>query len=398
MRTPAQHAELAERNRERRLEIVRRNKKELIDRAREQGIAVDLDQLVALNIEEEDAAEQLPEKLAVSRQNSGSSFDDMIGADGKLKPETGTSEMAERPAASTTSFNPVSDDGLRQRGAGVRGFTAGSAFANPFDDDAHVLYDQEATTDAPTVRSVSPRPVIEPHILDEQVQSHIVNVPITETESAETETQYKTEDELEAEIQEAIRRSLADDQEAIRRSLADVPPLIDFQDSLASSNTLQHSAAKSPSSIADSLYDPPSPRRAPASLSDSLYDSPSPRPMTNSSTIPAFSESSSFHSAGSEPMDIDADADGERTPSGALTPTDDGFSTISSAVGHVAPDIAVLEDLEELSVPQVRNVARSEATNDSFSVIDATTPLSWTDVDSDSETEAANGESHVVRR
>jgi len=242
-----------------------------------------------------------------------------------------------------------------------------------------------------------------------------INIPVTESEPVEidAQSQFKTEDELEAEVQEAIKRSLqeAELEEAIRRSLADVPPpLIDIYSPSSTETTLQYEPSfQSPGSVADSLYDPPSPPIgiSPHSLEESLYGPPSPRlaphSMTNSSIIPpsAYSGSSSFHSAGDEPLPIEAEEGGERTPSGMMTPTDDGFSTISSAIGRSAPDIAVLADLEPLNVPTIENVdARSEAaeTNDSFSVIGASTPGSWTDVDSESESEAGNGQSHIIQR
>jgi hypothetical protein len=397
MRTPAQQAEAAYRHRERRLEIVRRNKQELIERAREQGIAVDLDQLVALNIQDADAAEQQPKKSPLSRRNSGSTFDDIIGPDGKLKSDYAAPQMSQVPSASTSSFRPVSDDGLRRRGAAAAaaaGFASGAAFANPFDDDAHVLMDQDMSmANEPVIRSLSPRPIM--HILDEPTPR--IDIPVTESEPIEsTQPQYKTDDELEAEIEEAIRRSLEDA----------TPPINTY--SRASTETLQFEPAgvQSPGSMADSLYDPPSPRPPTTNLRNhDLHEAPN---YMSNSLVAGWAYHStilpSFHSSlGEQPAEVEPLEEGEQTPSGTMTPTDDGFSTISSAVGHAAPDIAVLADLEPLAVPVTEHVdARSESgeTNDSFSMVGAgaRTPLSWTDVDSESETEAENGQRHITPR
>lgn len=95
-------------------------------RAREEGVAVDLDELARIG----------EEYGGVERQRRGTdrtkSFDELVGDDGMLRGEAQASGK-EEPAS-----------GLRKRG--VAGFTAGSAAAvamsNPFDDDA-VLYDHD---------------------------------------------------------------------------------------------------------------------------------------------------------------------------------------------------------------------------------------------------------------
>lgn len=112
----------------------------------------------------------------------------------------------------------------------------------------------------------------------------------------------------------------------------------------------------------------------------------------SSSTVPHASPFGSFYPARGQPVGIDTTLDdGEHTPSGTLTPTDDGFSTISSVAGDAEPDLVTFDD------------AQSEAdTNDSFSVVGASvgasTPSTWSDVESESETEAGNGQSHIIRR
>ncbi|KAF2668256.1 hypothetical protein BT63DRAFT_272104 [Microthyrium microscopicum] len=370
--SPQQEAEMAELNRKRRNEIVTRNREELIRKAQEEGVAVDLDQLTALGILERETASPILPAAGLERERSGSNttFDGMVGHDGKLKRQIQVEEMSETPTASGSSFQPGPDEGMRHRGAGARGFAAGAGsymanpFASPFDDDAHVLFDhneeQENTVSSDpstTIRAVSPRPDFEPHILDEQTGP--IDIPVYSTEESDIPTPtYKTDDELEAEIQEAIRLSLTETPVVRRDTSATIQPDSPMQ---GYSTPMIHSPASD-----DSLYRPASPRFR--TLDQSLLTT-DPSSLTASSSLPAdgsFLFASAPHSA-----------DGTRTPT---TVNDDAFSTISSN-----PDLEMVD-------------ARSEAdTNDSFSVVGASTPGSWSEVDSDSETEAVNGSSHVQR-
>ncbi len=108
----------------RREELIRTNRNELIRRAREEGIAVDLDELAKIGTEDTVRAEQR------SRANRSKSFDELVGSDGMLRQDV----MA--------TGNDSSDNGLRKRG--VAGFVAGTAAAatitNPFADE-NVLFD-----------------------------------------------------------------------------------------------------------------------------------------------------------------------------------------------------------------------------------------------------------------
>ena len=119
-----------EQRRRRREEIVRRNRLELIRRAREQGVAVDLDELAAVGREYTD-------EKKTPQSARGQSFDDMIGDDGRLR--------SEQSAGSTAASTAVeqSEKGLRQRGQAAHGIAAGATFANPFTDEAHVIFDQD---------------------------------------------------------------------------------------------------------------------------------------------------------------------------------------------------------------------------------------------------------------
>jgi hypothetical protein len=317
--------------------------------------------------------------------------------------------MTEVSSATVSGFRNTLDNGLHRRGVGARGLDSGTAFANPFDDEAQFLFDQHLiapsedeyprSAETETIRSVTPRPMTPQQLID---------IPVWEAAPAETphQPQYKSDEELEAEVEEAIRRSLQD------------MPVMDFQDSTnawgsvedpstSSPETLEHSAPASPltkavNSLNNSLYAAPSPRVS-EPLENSLYAPPSPTTndihqmmedyFTSPLIIASHSRSDSFHSAAGEAAIEVPEGSGAHMPSGMVTPTDDGYSTIDSTisvVGAHAEDIAVLADVED---------DRSEAgTSDSFSVVGASTPGSWTDVDSESDGEAGNGQGLVAAR
>lgn len=127
-----------EERKRRREELIRSNRNELIRRAREEGIAVDLDELAKIGTEDAALAE---ERL---RANKTKNFDELVGSDGMLRQDA------------TTTGTDTSDNVLRKRG--VAGFAAGTAAAaamtNPFADD-NVLFDVGDDDEAP-----SPKPFI----------------------------------------------------------------------------------------------------------------------------------------------------------------------------------------------------------------------------------------------
>ncbi|KAF2127820.1 hypothetical protein P153DRAFT_368370 [Dothidotthia symphoricarpi CBS 119687] len=106
--------------RTRREELVRKNRNDFIKKAREDGIAVDLDELAKIGSENIEMAERR------SRSDRTKSFDDLVGSDGMLR----------------ATGKDTSHSGLKKRGAA--GFAAGSAaaaaLANPFSDD-NILFD-----------------------------------------------------------------------------------------------------------------------------------------------------------------------------------------------------------------------------------------------------------------
>jgi hypothetical protein len=371
----ARSASSAETNRQRRLQIVRRNRAALIQRAREEGISVDLDELAAIGREPE----------MEERRSSTTTFDDFLRSDGTLKIEIEKSQ-ATGSAAQSSNVN----SSLRHRGLGARGLASGAAFANPFDDEAQLLFDRELIAPSPgehpvsqattsTVRSISPRPA--------STIPSIIDIPITETLSTnhpEQQSQYKTDDELEAEIEEAIRRSLQDVQPA--ESTYSPPDVLDATSnpwSPPTTHTLSPDTTADLTGLDDSLYALPSPRSVPEHLLDHSLEHQQPMDL-------ALSPDTIFDSA--------LPHQGTLTPRGAgtLTPTSE-VSAFSSALSSALQSTSAADEVEPLDVRSLASDddvfdARSEAgMSDAYSFVGASTPGSWTDVDTDAEGEEMNG-------
>jgi hypothetical protein len=376
-------------NRRRRLDIVRRNRLALIRRAREEGVAVDLDALDALGLDETDQIR--------SPAVSATSFDDMVGQDGKLRQGKGP-EMEQR-STSASSFAPVSDEGLRRRTAGAAAFASDASFGTAFDGDMRMDVDVIGPSSRGFPRTVpinqDSRPQ-ESGIIDnsgfEAMPSHLIDVPVWADVPTETHEQsrYKTDDELEAEIQEAIRRSLTDvpasalqqpEESLLINTSAQLDPFSDV-------HALQSSLHSSPwtqdlQGLDNSLYALPSPRIEPQSIPILSVDSPSTAPASAASVA-------SFHSATADNNSETARHNGDETPDGMRTPTS---ATASASAGDTDNDID--EVISIMSGEAIPDDARSEAEMSEFSVIGVSTPGSWTDVDTDGEDEAVNGSTMV---
>lgn len=325
--------EAAESRRRRREEIVRLNRLDMIRQARAEGIAVDLDELVKLGEAEEARA------LGTSpKTDSHNGFDKLVGADGMLRQP----EMSQATGADTGT------SGMRYRGAGARGLDAGSAVANPFDDEAQVLfdheligessslYDEKSHTSRESTRTLSPRPIDETSI---------------------AESQYYSEEEMDAQIEEAIRRSM--------------------QDQTTNKNPAVLSRQPEAMDV-----DPPISVPEPESTESSYYYAPPPHvnqpPQTLFSSAMEDMLQANLHHVSSPIEEDDAP-----TPSGTLTPTEDGFSTAASLVGSHAEDVAQLSDFHSM-LDENEMDARSEATSEAYSVVGGvSTPGSWTDVESE---------------
>ncbi|QDS71211.1 hypothetical protein FKW77_010355 [Venturia effusa] len=358
-------AAVARRNR--RLEIIRMNRLEMIRRAREEGIAVDLDELTAMGEREE----------AVAKARS---FDDFVTRDGTLKSVDNQPEMSQASGAAGNAA-----EGLRHRGAGARGLESGmraSPWANPFDDDAQVFFDRaligndeetEALLSRETTRTLSPAPLVD---------------------NSDTASEYFSEAELEAQIEEAIRRSLtgvsaengpSEEQTTPSGSPTSIPETDDTATSEHSEDDLYYYAPP------PNVSQPPASHQAmfSAAMEDMLQANlQNPAPTATQRTA----------------QDGFVEDDDSHTPTGTMTPTDDGYSVAASMASN---DVAAMSDFQseagdETPAPFFGNapvhVEHEEAmsdngSDDSFSVVGAgtSTPGSaWSDVGS----EAGEEEGH----
>jgi hypothetical protein len=436
--TESERAAMIERNRDRRLDIVRRNRLELLRRAQADGMAVDLDELSRIgnvvDIPVQDGSS------TGSHARTGS-FDDLVDEDGKLKADQSST------TATASALEDTSSSGLRHRG--VRGFDAGASFANPFDDEAHVLFDHSliapseselyaatqheqansVTAETGTIRSVTPRPA--------STEPSLIEIPVHSSQ-AEWENdgrpQYKSDEELAEDIEEAIRRSLQD------------IPIAPLESQWTGSSV-------------DSLYAPPTPRanalQAPlvptpageSSRQPEMSQIPSlslasPIHSTTSATISPALHSTEDHMdldlqsisdymsldgevgdegelidrantpfsvstlssatfASSEAMDDDADAESEfdsvsRPETPAAEVSQSHLSTLSVSRQTVLPSSSAAASSQHTIQEhtfQERTKEDDESSESEFSVVEAgaSTPGSWTDVDTDGEEEVGNG-------
>jgi hypothetical protein len=358
----------AEARRNRRAEIIRMNRLELIRRAREEGVAVDLDELTAIG--EREAA------IANAR-----GFEDFVSHDGTLRSVSPRPEMSQTTVAASTGA-----DGMRYRGAGARGMNLGMAsapWANPFDDDAQVLFDRQliGTDDE------------EKALLQASRKSTQTLSPAPLVDTSDTASEYFSEAELEAQIEEAIRRSLID--------VSDATPL----------HQEENSASDPPTSV------PAAEDTAMSNSEDDLYYyAPPPnvsQPASHQTMFSAAMEDMMQANLQNPTATENADRgfvedDESHTPSGTLTPTDDGYSVAASMASSNGNDVAAMSDFHseagddenETPAPLFGNApvhhdeGMSDAgySTDTFSIVGpgTSTPGSWSDVGS----EAGEEEGH----
>lgn len=346
-----------EARRRRREEIVRLNRLEMIRQAREEGIAVDLDELVKMGEDGVTGAEGEVRREGERYQ----SFDALVGADGTLRKQ----EMAQASGSDNIA------SGMRQRGAGARGLDAGSAMADPFDDEAQILFEREMIGNSmhsekshasrESSRTLSPAPM------------------------DDSASQYYSEDEMEAQIEEAIRRSMQDQTVNKSPSIRELPDVVDIMD--REEDVDADPPISVPQSVENSYYYAPPPNVSQPPLSNQSMYSSAMEAMLAANMQSPLSPHAHTH--------FD-DADDEApTPSGTLTPTEDGQSNASLA-GSQAEDIGRLSDFHSMADEHDID-ARSEATNDSFSIVGGTdTPTSWTDVESEAGDEEGHAAPHVA--
>lgn len=115
-----------------RQETIRQRRNDLIKRARDEGVAVDLDELARIS-------ETYDEKRPTTRS---STFDDLVHDDGTLR-KSGPATVDEK-AMTTGTDNAAASENLRLRGQGARGFLSGASYAQPFGDEgASILFDRD---------------------------------------------------------------------------------------------------------------------------------------------------------------------------------------------------------------------------------------------------------------
>ncbi|KAF2010464.1 hypothetical protein BU24DRAFT_427589 [Aaosphaeria arxii CBS 175.79] len=331
-----------EERKKRRDEIVRRNRNELIQKARAEGVAVDLDELAKIGVEELELAERR-HATARGRTNSQKSFDDLVGSDGKLKKEGDTAEKS-------TGLEAKEDSNLRRRG--VTGFAAGAAaglaMSNPFDDDAQVLFDHETEDEAP-----SPK-------------------PFTYIESRESSATVE-----------------GDATPSVPAPVDSTPALIDLTSDPEASSI--HPENPQTASIPQSEADDEAERAAQSFYSFTSASSTHEFAVPNAPTSPAAAPVTAY----------DSDSDPENISTGTLTPRSERSFTTGASASAVPPhadDIAILS-MQNDSDHDARSEVFSEGgfTDAGFSEAGFSelgegrqgilTPSSWTDVGSDDESE-----------
>ena len=364
---------------------MRRNQAELVRRAREEGVAVDLDELVAIARDYDDQHGTTDERRG--RRDASRTFDDIVGSDGMLRDREGGA------TASTTATANAGVEGVRRRGVGPRGCADGGTFANPFDDDAQALFEQEllglhdaelwSQDDAlrqsrgSGTRTLATEPLIE-----------------IASAAASNQSPYKTDEELDAEIAEAIRRSL--DDVATTTSLTEKGPEPEAKAEDPPPSYLEASQPEMSQLHHGQVPDPPT--SVPGSTYESFYYGPHPSLQQN------LNDDSASRSVTAQPEPItsidpipidEEDEHGVLTPAGMMTPTEDGFSTAASLAGS-GRDVGVLSDVESLTADEEHAEQRSEAGfSEAYSVVDVSTPGSWTDVESvDGEEDQGHGQVH----
>ncbi|KAF2762328.1 hypothetical protein EJ05DRAFT_205829 [Pseudovirgaria hyperparasitica] len=116
--------------------LIRRRRSAIIRKARDEGVAVDLDELASVGQDE-----GWHTNRTVKRADSGKSFDDIVGADGMLKSERRARNKADK-AATTARETTEDHSGLKARGRAEAGLKCGTHFANPFADELDGLHDE----------------------------------------------------------------------------------------------------------------------------------------------------------------------------------------------------------------------------------------------------------------
>ncbi|OCL11487.1 hypothetical protein AOQ84DRAFT_229271 [Glonium stellatum] len=363
-----------EARRRRREEIVRRNRVELLRKAREEGVAVDLDELARIGREGTEL-----EMREFNARNRGSSFDDIVGSDGMLRdnhPLIKIEDEGKDKTAKTVSGMDSSiidgDDGLRRRARGLQGLQSGASFANPFvDEPSLIIFDQAK---------------------EQEAQSNATTT--VKSETRESTATIEGDRELSQTSEKATTETPfigipPPSPAASIHSFGSREPLIPIS---ASEHLEQQHQLHFPDPDQDQEHD---------QASQSFYSFAS----ASASSLSA-SYSTNHHPQSSTHIFSNYGEGAEVMSTGTLTPTEeDGFSSAASLIGSQADDIAVLSMTQhDHAADDDDDVdARSEAfsetgfTEAGFSEagfselgedrLGVHTPGSWTDVGSESGSE-----------
>jgi hypothetical protein len=143
----------AEDARKHREDVLRKNRADMIRKAKEEGVAVDLNELAVIGRELEelrngagDGNSNADEPHTLPKRR-GRSFDELVDNEGKLVGH-GSAE------ASTTAVDNAGEN-LRQRGAAIRGVEEETLLENPFADENTTEDAPEQTTDSQSLLTTS---------------------------------------------------------------------------------------------------------------------------------------------------------------------------------------------------------------------------------------------------
>jgi len=373
-RRPSETSEdFAARREARRQEIIRQQRNELVRRAREEGVAVDLDELSRIGLDVDNL--EMTERDNRGRSNTPRSFDDLVDQDGRIR----DGEEAVR----ASGFLPDdSEANLRRRGmAGLAAGSAAAAAVNPFSDDNMVLFDHDddSRQSSQTIRDTSVPAGPAPHESD-LIDLHGFSCSNTLHLQCPEGIDADYFDALPTEIQQEV---------------------VEFYEEQRAENLLKEENA--PENVPEKALEPVSPQAsqtlsddAPQSQADSFYSVTSSTSTAEHPLAMADSQPELIAPPGELTDDEDmAMSTGTLTPRSTQSLRSDYSAfTADSLAGHAnessAPSLMDDSDIdarsEAWSETGFTDAGHSDAGNSGIM-----TPSSWTDVASDEEGSEWNG-------
>lgn len=375
-RRPSESSEdFAARRELRRQEIIRQQRNELVRRAREEGVAVDLDELSRIGLDLDNL--EMEERGGRSRTNiSQRSFDELVDKDGRIRD-------GEDGVKASGILLDDSEANLRRRG--MAGFAAGSAAGaalDPFSDDNMIIFDHDddSRQSSQTIRDTSLPAGPAPHesdLIDLHTSSDTRTLQLQCPEGVDAEFFAALPAEIQQEVVEMYEEQRAE-------------KLLKEGSLLAEEKTRE---PVSPQSSSQTLSD-----NAPQSQADSFYSIAS--STATAEQAPAMADSQP------ELLGELTDDDDMIMSTGTLTPqttqshlSDYSALTADSLAGHANESSA--QSMMDESDTDARSEAWSEAGFTDAGHSDAgnngiMTPSSWTDVGSDEEGSEWNGQAGAV--